>query len=221
MTILILLKKDKLKKTKQALAEKHFNDFGESIWQLKKGSNNHNLYLPCSSFFPSNILSLLLNQLLIIHFPAQLEDIVKKTWLHYPKYQNLLFDLLITIQTLIVTQQTNKQAATNTKWCNRQHEATNIPDEDSSCLPSPECVPIITEPVNALVTRKWVATEDTTNTAKRQQAPCAVQLSMAEASKEFRPQYHMHHHNIVTASSAEKENEPQVTWSSACLQGLN
>ena len=67
---LSLPKKDKLKKKEWAVAEKHLLNFGESIQQKEQWLDVHK-YQAHSSYFPSQIESLLLDQLLIIHFPSQ------------------------------------------------------------------------------------------------------------------------------------------------------
>lgn len=220
-----LQKKDKLKKSERILAEKHFADFGATIRQLERSSVNHNLYLPCSSYFPSHILSLILDQLLVIHFPAQLEDIVKNTWMHHQKHTNLLYDSIITFQILIKAQRTNKRAIANTKQRNRRCQVMEvIQDEDNSRPPSPAPTPAIEEPMNASVTRKRVATEDITNISKRRRAPRAIQPSVAQAFEDFGPKYRTRQRARVPEAisvSAEKENEPQATRSSLRLQKLN
>jgi len=129
------------------------------------------------------MLLLILDQLLVIHFPAQLEDIVKKTWMHYLKYKNILFNSIITIQTLIIAQQTNKRQTENAKQTNRQHRATDITqseDVSRSRSSSPDPTPDIKEPVNPSATRKHAAVEDITNTVKRRRAPRAIQPSLCD-----------------------------------------
>jgi hypothetical protein len=218
-------KKDKLKKGERELAEKHFTELGALIRQLERTSDSHNLYLPRSSYFPSHILSPILDQLLVIHFPAQLEDIVKKSWLHYPKYKDLLFDSVITIQVLIKAQRTNKQQTANAKKTNGQRQPTNIvQNEDDSRSASPDLASDIEEPVNPSTTRKRAAAEDITNTAKRRRAPRAIQPSVAQVSEDFGPKYRTRRRAIVpgvSSESAEKENEPQATRTSLRLRGRN
>ena len=220
-----LSKKDKLKKAERIRAEEHFTDFALTIRQLERSSDNRNLYTPRSSYFPSHILSSILDQLLLIHFPAQLEDIVKKTWMHYHKYKNILFDSIIMIQTLIIAQRTNKQQTVNVKQTNRRRQATDIPqseDDSRSRSSSPDPTPDIEEPVNPSATRKCAAVEDVTNTVKRRRAPRAIQPSVAQAFDDFGPRYRTRQLVIVppaSSDSAEKENEPQVTRSSLRLRG--
>jgi hypothetical protein len=194
-------KKTKLKKVERLLAEKHFLDFGTSIRQLEKNSNNHNLYLPRSSYIPSQIISAILDQLLVIHFPSQLEDIAKNSWVHYPNYAIALFDSIITIQTTITSQRSSKQEIANAKQRDRrrQAQATNIitDDSDSRHL-SPDPALEIEEPVNqSSSARKRRAPEDITNIVKRHRAPRASQPSVAQAFEEFGPKYRARRRGIV------------------------
>jgi len=218
-------KKDKLKKAERIFAEKHFTDLGSTIRQLERSSDKHNLYIPRSSYFPSHVFSLILDQLLVIHFPAQLEDIVKNIWLHYTKHQHLLFDSIITVQTLILAQRTNKREIANAKQRNRRRQPTNIiQDIESSRASSPDPAPDIEEPVNPSAARKRLATDDITKITKRPRALRAVQPSVAQAFEDFGPKYRTRQRarvSLETPGSAQNENEPHATRTSLRLRGLN
>ncbi|KIK00101.1 hypothetical protein K443DRAFT_101047, partial [Laccaria amethystina LaAM-08-1] len=66
-------------------------------------SNTHK-YRPRSSYFPSCILSLLLDKLLVIHFPSELENILDGSWSYYSSHGDTIFDSTIQIQTSITVQ---------------------------------------------------------------------------------------------------------------------
>src|ERR1700678_3528542 len=87
-------KKDKLKKKEREAAEKQLLTFGESIRQIERRSESHK-YRPRSSYLPSRILSLILDALLIIHFPSDLEHILKDSWVYYSSHGPALFDSII------------------------------------------------------------------------------------------------------------------------------
>ena len=70
------------------------------------------------------------------------------------------------------------------------------------------------------ITRKCVAAEDITNTAKQRRAPRAVQPSVAQAFEEFGPRYRTRRRGVVAgmpSEAAEKENELPPTRSSLHL----
>jgi len=198
-------KKDKLKKTERIRAEKHFLEIGASICELERNSNNHNLYLPRSSYFQSRIISSILDQLLVIHFPAQLEDIVKNSWMHYPNHSTALFNSVIATQTAIVTQRSSKKSK------QRDRRRMNLPeDESDSRPPLPDPASSAVEAVNQASSRKRVAIEDITNTAKRRRAPRASQPTVAQAFEDFGPKYRTRRRGIVAEGSSGaggKENE--------------
>ncbi|KAF8809190.1 hypothetical protein BYT27DRAFT_7013522, partial [Phlegmacium glaucopus] len=84
----------------------HLLNFGESIRQIQRGPNTHK-YQPRSSYFPSRILSAILDSLLVIHFPSELEVIINNSWAYYSSHGTALFNLIIEIQTSIKVQQNN------------------------------------------------------------------------------------------------------------------
>lgn len=217
-----LQKKDKLTKAERVVAENHFLDFGESVRQHESNSNNHNVYCPQSSYFPSHILSSILDQLLVIHFPSQLEDIVNNSWIHYSSHGTALFDSIIMIQVQILAQRSSKQKTANAKQrdTRRRQTADSNEDEDNCRLPSPDAVPELEEQVNQSPTRKCIAINDITNTTKRPRAPRAPQPSVAQAFEGFGPQYRTRRRVITTDSepSSGKENEAQPTRSSLRLR---
>ena len=73
-------------------------------------------------------------------------------------------------------------------------------------------------------TRKRTAVENIPNIVKRRRVPRAIQPSVAQAFKDFRPRYRRRQCVIVppaSSKSAENENEPQVTRSFIRLRGHN
>ena len=209
-------KKDKLKKAERILAEKHFVDFGLYIYRLERNSSHHNLYLPRSSYFPSLIITLILDHLLVIHFPSQLEDILKKSWMHYSIHGTALFDSIITIQTVISTQRSSKQGVINAKRRNTRRQGTDLIEDNSDSQPSlPDPAPEVEQAINQSPIRKRRAPEEITNVTKRLRAPRATQLSVAQVFEEFGPKYRTRQRGVVAevlSGTGEKENEP--TWSS-------
>ncbi|KAF8884727.1 hypothetical protein CPB84DRAFT_1656978, partial [Gymnopilus junonius] len=81
----------------------HLLKFGNSLWCIERRSGS-NKYRPCSSFLPPRIISLILDVLLIIHFPADLEQVLNDSWVHYSSHSHALFDSIIGIQTSIDSQ---------------------------------------------------------------------------------------------------------------------
>jgi len=119
-------KKDKLKKKEREAAEKHLLDFGESIRQTERRSDTHK-YRPRSSYFPSQVLSLLLDKLLVIHFPSELKHILNGLWSYYSSHGNALFDSIIQIQTSIMVRRNTTQG----KQHEKRRTAEVIDDEDT------------------------------------------------------------------------------------------
>ncbi|KAF8232601.1 hypothetical protein L208DRAFT_1271363, partial [Tricholoma matsutake] len=66
-------------------------------------SDSHK-YWPCSSYFPLDVLSSILDKLLVIHFPSHLEDILNNSWIYYGTYGNTLYDCIINIQMCIIAE---------------------------------------------------------------------------------------------------------------------
>jgi len=100
-------KKDKLKKKEREAAQKHLLNFGESIRQIERKSDTHK-YRPRSSYFPSRALSLILDKLLVIHFPSELDQILNGSWSYYSRHGNALFDSIIEIQISITVQRNTR-----------------------------------------------------------------------------------------------------------------
>ena len=96
-------KKDKLTKKERETAEKDLLNFRESICQSERRSNTHK-YCPRSSYFPSRVLSLLLDKLLVICFPSELDRILNGSWSYYSTHGSALFDSIIQIQTSVAVQ---------------------------------------------------------------------------------------------------------------------
>jgi hypothetical protein len=191
-------KKDtKLKKKEREAAEKHLLKFGESIRQLERWSDNH-AYRPRSSIFPSRILSLILNALLTIHFPSDLDDILNDSWAYYSSYGPALFDSVLQIQTSITVLRNTVRELTLTKQRTKRQATRAIGNNDSGALissdsdaePSQETVeePPVQYLDNSLG-RKRQALEEMTNTAKRRRAPRAAQPSVSQVLEDFGPRY--------------------------------
>ena len=100
---LSLPKKDKLGKKEQAVAEKHLLNFGESIQQKERWSDVHK-YQARSSYFPSQIVSPLLDRLLIIRLPFNVEQVLYALWHYYLSHGSALFDSIISIWAVILVE---------------------------------------------------------------------------------------------------------------------
>jgi len=210
-------KKDKLKKKERLAAEKHLLKFGESIRQIERHSDNH-AFRPRSSYFPAHILSLILDTLLIICFPSDLDHILNNSWAYYSSHGSALFDSIIEIQTTIAVQRNNARELTLAKQREKRQAAKAINDDDASPILSdsdPECSEetfneLSEQQLNEFPARKRQALKDTTNTAKRQRrAPRATQLSVAEVLQDYGPRYRTRRNALVEGSSGggnEKEN---------------
>jgi len=92
----------------------------------ERRSDTHK-YCPRSSYFPSRILSLLFDKLLIIHFPSELERILNGSWSYYSSHGNALFDSIIQIQISITVQRNTTQG----KQREKQRTDEVIDDEDT------------------------------------------------------------------------------------------
>jgi len=96
-------KNGKLKKKERAAAETPLLEFGVSIRQIERRSDTHKCR-PRSSYFPSRILTLILDTLLVIHFPSDLDRILNDSWAYYSRHGPAQFDSIIQIQTSITAQ---------------------------------------------------------------------------------------------------------------------
>lgn len=198
-------KKDKLKKKEREAAQKHLLNFGESIRQIERRSDTHK-YRPRSSYLPSRVLSLILDKLLVIHFPSELDQLLNGSWSYYSSHGNALFDSIIEIQVSIAVQRN-----TRGKQLKKQHVAEATDDEDAVEDLSNVELPEQTvgdapeqprEPCVPPLGRKRQALEEVTNTTKRLRAPRAPQPSVAEVQESFGPHYRTRRSVIIAEASA-------------------
>lgn len=202
-------KKDKLKKKEREAAETHLLKFGESIRQLERRSDNH-AYRPRSSYFPSRILSLILDTLLTIHVPSDLDHILNDSWAYYSSHGPALFDSILQIQTSITVQQNTARELTLAKQRAKRQATRAIGNEDSGALsssnlngePSEETIEEPPEQhLNNSPGRKRQALEEMTNTAKRQRAPRAAQPSVSQVLQDYGPRYRTRRSALAEGSS--------------------
>jgi hypothetical protein len=215
-------KKDKLTKKERDAAEEHLLSFGESIRQSERRSNTHK-YRPRSSYFPSRLVSLLLDKFLVIHFPSELERILDGSWSYYSSHGNALFDTIIQVQTSITVQRNTQGPSQGKQYERRQVAAQAIDDKDpdvqtiSDVKLSEQPVEEATEQFLNLASEpstscKRPALENVTtgNTTKRRRAPRAPQLSLSEVQDSYGPQYRTRRSALVAEASTEgdtgKEN---------------
>jgi len=177
-------KKDKLNKKEREAAEKHLLHFGESIRQFERHSDSHK-YRPRSSYFPSRVMSSILDTLLVIHFPSKLEEILNNSWAYYFSHGTALFDLIIEIQTSIKVQRNNTRELTLGKKSEKRRAARAADDEGASDPP----LVSDPEPFSESPSRKRPALEQITNTTKRQRAPRSVQPTVTQVLEGYCPQY--------------------------------
>lgn len=188
-------KKDKLMKKEREAAEKHLLDFGESIRQIERHSGSHK-YRPRSSYFPSRVLSSILDTLLIIHFPFELKDILNNSWAYYSSHGASLFNTIIEIQTSINVQRNSSRELTTAKQ-REKRQAARL--EDTGAVTCDEDAllvdPLLSDggpaeqPLDESPRHKRRALEQITNTTKRPRASRTVQLSVAQVLEGYRPQY--------------------------------
>lgn len=195
---LSLPKKDKLTKKERAVAEKHLLNFGESIRKLERWSNVHK-YRARTSYFPSHIVSSLLDRLLIIHFPSDVEQVLRGAWHYYSTHGSALFDSIIAIQVVILVERNQARGIMGAKQREKRKVArvTDSEDEDvsgpilSHAGPSEQPIdnPLQEEHADVSLSRKRQALEEITVNAKRQRAPRAAQPGVAEVSESYGPRY--------------------------------
>ena len=198
-------KKNKLKKKEREVAEKHLLSFGETIRQTELRSTTHK-YRPQSSYFPSRVLSLLLDTLLIIQFPSDLEQILNSSWSYYSSYGTALFDSIIQIQTSINVQRTSTRELTRVKQLAKRQAIKAIEDENSSnaeptenFVEEPTEEPLDTSEISLGCKRQ--ALEEVTNTTKRRRAPRAPQPTVAQVQESYGPHYRTRQSVRVAESS--------------------
>jgi len=198
-------KKDKLKKKERAAAETHLLNFGESIRQIERQSDTHK-YRPRSSYFPTRVLTLILDALLIIHFLSDLDRILNGSWAYYSGHGPALFDSIIRIQTLITAQRNAARELTLAKRREKRQATRAIYDDDvlsdSDAGPSEE--PIDEPPQqhpNKTPGRKRQALEEMTNAAKRRRAPRTAQPSVAQVLQDYGPGYRTRRSALAEGSS--------------------
>ncbi|PPR04699.1 hypothetical protein CVT26_015024 [Gymnopilus dilepis] len=196
-------KKDKLTKKERALAEEHLVKFGDSLWSTERRLDG-NQYRPRSSYFPPRILSVILDALLIIHFPADLDSLLAGSWIYLSTHGRSLFDAIIDIQSSINTQRmTSKELALMKRRDRQPNSETirNTSEISASSGDEPAREPDDGQPYSG---RKRPALEDVTNTTKRQRMPRTAQPSVAQVTESYGPQYR-------TRRIAHLENEVHVT----------
>ena len=187
-------KKDKLKKKERATAETRLLNFGESVRQIELRSNNHK-YRPRSSYFPSRILSSILDALFIIHSPSDLEHILNDSWPYYSSHGTALFNSIIQVQTSITVQRNTARELTLVKRREKRQAARAVDNdlEDvilSDTEPSEQTIDEpAEEPLDEFSSRKRQALEEITNTAKRPRAPRAAQPTVAQVLQDYGPRY--------------------------------
>lgn len=182
-------KKDKLKKKERTEAETHLLKFGKSICQLERRTDNHG-YRPHSSYFPSRILSLILDTLLTIHFPSDLDHILNNLWAYYSSYGHALYDSIIQIQTSIIVQRKKAQELTLAKQREKQQATRAFDASNSDTEPSEETIQEPPEQhLEKSLGHKRQALEEMTNSAKRRQAPRAAQPSVSQVLQDYGPRY--------------------------------
>ncbi|KAF8234406.1 hypothetical protein L208DRAFT_1261715, partial [Tricholoma matsutake] len=71
------------------------------------------------SYFPPCIISSILDTLLVIHLPSEIEDILKNSWAYYSSHGTALFNSIIEIQTSIKVQWNNAGELTLAKKCEK------------------------------------------------------------------------------------------------------
>ena len=197
------------------MAEKLLLDFGESIRQIERCSSSHK-YRPRSSYFPSRIMSSILDSLLVIHSPFDLEDILNDSWAYYSSHGTSLLNTIIDIQTSIKVQRNSVQETTTTKR-REKRQATRLGlgaiGDEFPLDPFLSEVGPAEQPLNEseFARRKRPALEQITNTTKRQRAPRTVQPSVAQVLESYRPQYSTRRNAFVPESQAKgnrgNENE--------------
>lgn len=187
------------------MVEKHLHSFGETIRQTELRSTAHK-YRPRSSYFPSRVLSLLLDTLLVIHFPSELEQILNGSWSYYSSYGTALFDSIIQIQTSINVQRTSTRELTRVKQRAKRQAARAIEDKNSSdakptenFIEEPTEEPLDTSEIS--LGRKRQALEEVTNTTKRRRAPRAPQPTVAQVQESYGPRYRTRRSVRVAESS--------------------
>ncbi|KAF8813369.1 hypothetical protein BYT27DRAFT_7006636, partial [Phlegmacium glaucopus] len=81
----------------------HLLKFGDSIRQLEQHLDHHK-YHPRSSYFPLDVLSSILDKLLVTHFSSHLKSILNNSWIYYGTHGNALYNSIINIQMQIITE---------------------------------------------------------------------------------------------------------------------
>ena len=213
---LSLLKKDKLKKKEWVVAEKHLLNFGKSIRRKDWWSDIHK-YQAHSSYSPSQIVSLLLDQLLIIHFSSNLELVLHGSWHYYLSHGSALFDWIILIQVVILVERNQAWEMTAAKQSEKQ-KVTRVTDSEEEDVSSPFLSntgpseqPINNPPqeehADESLSRKHQALEEISINAKHPWATRAAQPSVAEVSESYNPCYRAHSCCVVEASAGGDEGK--------------
>ena len=189
-------KKDKLNKKERTAAEKHFLKFGESIRQVERFSDSHK-YRPRSSYFPLDVLTSILDNLFIIHFPSHLNDLLDQSWIYYNTHGTALYDSIIDIQTCIDVGRAQARELAKSKRQDKRQLEMESEDENETRSESLNIEPELEEPLaidqtssyQQGSTRKRQAMEDIINSPKRRRAPRAVQPSVAQVQEQYGPRY--------------------------------
>ena len=202
-------KKDTLSKKEWIAAEKHLQEFGNFIRQMERHSESHK-YRPRSSYFPLDVLSSILDHLLVIHFPSHLKDLVEHSWIYYGTHRTALYDSIIDIQTRINVGRTNARELAKSKRHEKEQAATVTEDENETGSLDIEPKGLIDQNSSNQqgLNRKRQAMEDIANRPKRRRAPRAPQPSVAQVQELYGPRYKTRRRGVIEDPSG-KENGVQ------------
>lgn len=204
-------KKEKLNRKERSAAEKHLLEFGESIRQVERFSDSHK-YRPRSSYFPLDVLTSILDNLFIIHFPSHLKDLLDQSWIYYNTHGTALYDSIIEIQTRINVGRTKSK-----RQDKRQLEIEYKDENETHSLDIEPEEPLAIDRTSSyrqleVSTRKRQAMEDIIlNSPKRQRAPRAAQPSVAQVQEQYGPRYQTRRRGNIAGGPVNdgKENSSQ------------
>jgi hypothetical protein len=213
-------KKEKLNRKERAAAEKHLLEFGESIRQLERFSDTSHKYCPRSSYFPLDVLTSILDNLFIIHFPSHVKDLLDQSWIYYDTHGTALYDSIIDIQTCINVGRTKaRELAKSKRQDKRQLEMESEDENETHSLDMEPEEPLAIDRTSGDQAEdqqgsssKRQAMEDIINNPKRRRrAPRAVQPSVAQVQEEYGPRYQSRRREIIAGGpvSDRKENSSQ------------
>ncbi|PPQ98765.1 hypothetical protein CVT26_014348 [Gymnopilus dilepis] len=186
-------KKDRLTKKEREIAEKPLHDFGEYV-RRKELYTDSNKYRPRSSYFPTHILASILDALLVIHFPADLEHILNNSWPYYLQHGSKLYDVVIEIQASINLQRSIAKEVSLAKRKGKKQQSDRAINESDNEGESHDLEPEAGPSSQVLdndntSNRKRQAMEPITRNAKRPRGPRSAQPSVAEVAESYGPRY--------------------------------